>query len=150
CLPYRGFDSYLGRARQRRSSIHGPAPNAQVQDVPRLEDGSRERMKSSDRDVTSGLPQIAPKRGASNLMSGVKKAGSLLWQTHPTYIGTAVAQLAILVFGVASGVVSARLLGPQGRGELAAITLWPMAFVFFTSLGLNQAIVFHTGKQRHP
>src|SRR5262249_36108388 len=61
-----------------------------------------------------------------------------------------IAQLAVLAFGVASGIVTARLLGPQGRGELAAITLWPMAFVFFASFGLNQAIVFHTGKRRHP
>jgi len=41
------------------------------------------------------------------------------------------------------------MLGPHGRGELAAITLWPMAFVFIFSFGLNQAIVYHTGKKSY-
>jgi O-antigen/teichoic acid export membrane protein len=59
-------------------------------------------------------------------------------------------QATVLGLGVFTGITSARLLGPQGRGELAAVTLWPIALVFLASFGLNQAIVFHTGKQRYP
>jgi O-antigen/teichoic acid export membrane protein len=59
-------------------------------------------------------------------------------------------QATVLGLGVFTGIASARLLGPQGRGELAAVTLWPIALVFLASFGLNQAIVFHTGKQRFP
>lgn len=65
-----------------------------------------------------------------------------------SFMGTVIAQFLILLFGMVTGFASARLLGPQGRGELAAVTLWPMAFVFLASLGINQAIVYHTGKKR--
>ncbi len=61
---------------------------------------------------------------------------------------TAGGQAAVLGLGVFTGIASARLLGPQGRGELAAITLWPLILVLIASLGLNQAIVFHAGKRR--
>ncbi|HEY6291296.1 MAG TPA: oligosaccharide flippase family protein [Terriglobia bacterium] len=57
-------------------------------------------------------------------------------------------QATVLALGVFTGIASARLLGPQGRGELAAVTLWPLILVLLTSLGLCQAIVFHTGKRR--
>ena len=57
-------------------------------------------------------------------------------------------QAGVLGFGIASSVLAARLLGPQGRGELAAIILWPMFLVFLFSMGNTQSVVFHTGKQR--
>lgn len=69
--------------------------------------------------------------------------------TRASLLGTVVAQFLILVFGMVTGFASGRLLGPQGRGELAAVTLWPLAFVFLASLGINQAIVYHTGKRRY-
>jgi len=52
-----------------------------------------------------------------------------LWQS----VGTGVAIQATLM---ASGPLVARLLGPAGRGELAAIMIWPAALTFFGSLGL--------------
>ncbi len=76
---------------------------------------------------------------------------SRAWETmqgRSGWAGTTVAQFAILGLGVMSGVASGRLLGPQGRGELAAITLWPFAFVYLVSMGLNQAIVFYSGGNR--
>lgn len=54
----------------------------------------------------------------------------------------------ILGLGAFTGVASARLLGPAGRGELAALTLWPSVLIFLGALGLNQSIVFHTGQRR--
>jgi O-antigen/teichoic acid export membrane protein len=52
-----------------------------------------------------------------------------LWQS----VGTGVAiQLTLM----ASGPLIARLLGPAGRGELAAIMIWPAALTFFGTLGL--------------
>ncbi len=59
------------------------------------------------------------------------------------------AQAAILGLGTVSGVLSARLLGPAGRGELAALIIWPTTLVFLCAVGVNQAIVFHTGQRRH-
>ena len=57
-------------------------------------------------------------------------------------------QAAVLALGVFTGIASARLLGPEHRGELAAVTLWPLVVVLLATLGLNQSIVFHTGKRR--
>jgi O-antigen/teichoic acid export membrane protein len=62
---------------------------------------------------------------------------------------TASAQATILGLGAISGILSARLLGPVGRGQLAALVVWPSTLMFLCNLGINQAIVFHTGKRRH-
>jgi O-antigen/teichoic acid export membrane protein len=71
------------------------------------------------------------------------------WRTMHRYTATVLAQAAILSLGIVSGILSARLLGPSGRGILAAITIWPLALVFLCSCGLNQAIVFHLSKLQH-
>lgn len=57
-------------------------------------------------------------------------------------------QIGVLGLGVVSSVVAARLLGPLGRGELAAIILWPTFLAFLFGMGNTQSIVFHTGKRR--
>jgi len=65
--------------------------------------------------------------------------------THlATTIGT---QALCLALGVVTGVLGARLLGPKGRGELGALILWPTALVFLAAMGINQAIVFCTGRK---
>ena len=61
---------------------------------------------------------------------------------------TAAAQTLSLACGVLTGVLTARLLGPKGKGELAALVLWPTTIVFFVSMGINQALVFYMGKKR--
>ncbi|MGH9789424.1 MAG: oligosaccharide flippase family protein [Candidatus Acidiferrales bacterium] len=66
---------------------------------------------------------------------------------HRHYTSTLAANAAILLLGVVSGVLAARLLGPQGRGELAIITLWPMALASLGSFGISQAVVFHAAQQ---
>ena len=64
------------------------------------------------------------------------------------FASTLFAQMVVLGLGTFTGVASARLLGPEGRGELAALILWPSVLVMLFSLGINQAIVFHTGQKR--
>jgi len=71
---------------------------------------------------------------------------SLPYRRH--LVTTLGGQATVLALGVFTGIASARLLGPQGRGELAALTLWPLILVLLTSFGISQAIVFHSGKQR--
>jgi O-antigen/teichoic acid export membrane protein len=61
---------------------------------------------------------------------------------------TVFTQIGLLGIGALTGLLSARLLGPQGRGELAALTLWPMTLVALTDPGVNSALVFHVGKRR--
>lgn len=63
------------------------------------------------------------------------------------YTSTLAANAAILLLGVVSGVLAARLLGPGGRGELAALILWPTAIASLGNLGMNQAIPFFTAQR---
>ncbi len=62
---------------------------------------------------------------------------------------TLLAQAGMLGLNVFTGVASARLLGPRARGELAALTLWPSMLIFLGSMGINQSIVFYTGRRRY-
>ena len=48
--------------------------------------------------------------------------------------------LAILTF--ATGTLAARLLGPVGRGELAAIQAWPMFISSVAMLGMSEATIY--------
>jgi O-antigen/teichoic acid export membrane protein len=57
--------------------------------------------------------------------------------------------LSIQLFNVCSGVMLARMLGPVGRGELAAIVLWPALLSGIGSMGIYEATVFFTSKNEH-
>jgi O-antigen/teichoic acid export membrane protein len=63
------------------------------------------------------------------------------------FAATLLGQVGVVGFSVLSSVLAARLLGPRGRGELAAIILWPMLLAFLFSIGMDQSIVFHVGKK---
>jgi O-antigen/teichoic acid export membrane protein len=63
------------------------------------------------------------------------------------YGATVKGQVAILLLNVFTGVAAARLLGPQGRGQLQALIIWPGVLMTLGAMGINQAIVFHVGKR---
>lgn len=56
------------------------------------------------------------------------------------FAGTFAASVFIQLSGVLQGVILARLLGPIGRGEYAAVILWPSFFAAIGILGSNIAI----------
>jgi O-antigen/teichoic acid export membrane protein len=56
-----------------------------------------------------------------------------VWQTFLT-------NLAIQGCNVITGVLTARILQPEGRGELAAIILWPSILAGLGILGTNWAL----------
>jgi len=62
--------------------------------------------------------------------------------------GTVVANVMIAVVGTAAAILSARLLGPKGRGELTAIQLWPTLLAILASFGMPEALVYLTAKTR--
>jgi O-antigen/teichoic acid export membrane protein len=64
------------------------------------------------------------------------------------YWSTLEGQVAILLLNVFTGMASARLLGPQGRGQLQALIIWPSALILLGAMGINQAIVFHVGQRQ--
>ncbi len=45
-------------------------------------------------------------------------------------------------------VLAARLLLPEGRGELAAAMLWPTTIAYLVVIGLNDAVTFHAAAGR--
>ncbi len=51
--------------------------------------------------------------------------------------------LAVLFINVLTGVITARVLGPVGRGEQEALMLWPVFLARAFTLGLPSAFVFH-------
>jgi enterobacterial common antigen flippase len=55
----------------------------------------------------------------------------------------------VLCVNVLTGVVTARFLGAAGRGEFAAITLWPQVLGYAFAFALPSAILYHAKKKPH-
>jgi O-antigen/teichoic acid export membrane protein len=52
---------------------------------------------------------------------------------------------------IATGVITARILAPQGRGELAAMIMWPQFLASALTFGMQISLIFQmrTGAERH-
>lgn len=50
---------------------------------------------------------------------------------------------AILILQAGTGVLTARILGADGRGELAAMILWPLFVASVTTLGVPSSLIYH-------
>lgn len=61
---------------------------------------------------------------------------------------TALAQGVIMALNLATGVLTARLLGPEGRGAFAAISIWLMIPALLAVAGLQNALVYEGGRDR--
>ena len=68
--------------------------------------------------------------------------GVQAWTAKRAVLITTGANLLMSVLGVFTGVVAARLLGPKGRGELAAIQAWPSALAALALLGTSEAVLY--------
>lgn len=55
---------------------------------------------------------------------------------------TVVTQCVVVLFNVATGVLTARLLGPEGRGIFAAVTMWPQFLASVALAGLPVALTY--------
>lgn len=60
---------------------------------------------------------------------------------------TAVANIAVQGGNIVSGVITARALGPGGRGSLAAIIMWPQFLAYALTLGIPVATVYFLKRQ---
>lgn len=61
--------------------------------------------------------------------------------------GTAATSVLILLLNLAGSVVVARGLGPQGRGDLAVATLWPILIAGFGGLGVQEAVTYFSVRE---
>ena len=59
---------------------------------------------------------------------------------------TAITNVILGGLGIATGIIVARWLGPVGRGELAAIQMWPSAIATVAMIGLPEALVYFSAK----
>ena len=63
------------------------------------------------------------------------------------FLLTASGNLSILFFGATGGILAARLLGPEGRGELAAAIVWAAIMGIIISVGLPQALTYYSARE---
>jgi enterobacterial common antigen flippase len=62
------------------------------------------------------------------------------------WLGTVATNATILLCGLATGVLTARLLAPEGRGALAAVLFWPHLITSLGLLSLPTAMIFRQGQ----
>lgn len=60
---------------------------------------------------------------------------------------TATISVLLALVGVATSIGAARLLGPDGRGSLAAIQIWPATIGTLAMLGLPDALAFYAARE---
>jgi O-antigen/teichoic acid export membrane protein len=63
---------------------------------------------------------------------------------------TLLAQISVTVLGVVLTVLSARFLGPEGKGILSVLILLPVLAVTFGRLGIGNSIIYHAPRISHP
>lgn len=57
-------------------------------------------------------------------------------------------RIAWIGLNTVTGILAARALHPEGRGELAAMVLWPMLIGGLTTFGLPSALVYHVRREK--
>ena len=62
------------------------------------------------------------------------------------FASTAVANGALSLVGLLTGMLSARLLGAEGRGQLAAAQAWPLFLATLGSFGLTESIAYFVAR----
>src|SRR5262245_2797465 len=62
------------------------------------------------------------------------------------FVSTAAANAALAVIGLLTGLLTARLLGAEGRGQLAAVQAWPLFLATLGSFGLPEAIAYFVAR----
>jgi antigen flippase len=55
-------------------------------------------------------------------------------------------QVLVVAINIATGVLTARSLGPDGRGVFAAVSTWPQLLATLAIAGLNSAVIFRMRK----
>jgi O-antigen/teichoic acid export membrane protein len=58
------------------------------------------------------------------------------------------ARLIILAMNLATGILTANLLGAEGRGEQGAMAIWPSVLLPILIVGLPMSLVYNSGKSR--
>jgi O-antigen/teichoic acid export membrane protein len=68
--------------------------------------------------------------------------------TTIAWFGTLLTNVLVVICGIATGIIVARLLLPEGRGILAIILFWPQLIAGIGILSLNEAVTYQISKSR--
>jgi O-antigen/teichoic acid export membrane protein len=110
---------------------------------------------SSDVCITADpLRPIPSASGLDSIAPGPPVAGSASrrqMNSVSAVVQSVGAKVLIIGINALTGIITARALRPEGRGELAAMILWPVFLAFALSLGIPSALTFqlrrNPGKQ---
>ncbi|MDX6751201.1 oligosaccharide flippase family protein [Geminicoccaceae bacterium 1502E] len=80
-----------------------------------------------------------PRREALRLLRRLLRADNGIFAA----LQTVATQGLVLLLTIATGVITGRLLGPEGRGVFAAATLWPQMLVTVCFVGVPAGIIYH-------
>ncbi len=86
----------------------------------------------------TALPLIAEQNGTETLGGQKAKVSGLFAVVQS--IGS---KVGILVLNAATGILTARALRPQGRGELAAMIIWSLFLASATTLGVPSSVIYY-------
>jgi O-antigen/teichoic acid export membrane protein len=78
----------------------------------------------------------------------VPEVAALPQASTATLVHSIAARFGIFGLNAVTGIITARLLSPEGRGELAAMALWPVLIAGITTVGVPSALIYHG--RRHP
>ena len=56
-------------------------------------------------------------------------------------------KLLVIAVNTATGIITARMLQPEGRGELAALILWPVFLANAMTLGVPSSLVYNLRRE---
>lgn len=63
------------------------------------------------------------------------------------YLGAT--NVAIVALGILTGLLAARLLGPEGRGQLAEVVLWPQLIAGIFSLSIGEVVAYSEASKKN-
>lgn len=105
----------------------------------RKSEARRERTASQMEDMIESKVAVS---------SGASEASSSLWDRLTSklplwsFASTGASNFGIVLFGALASLISARLLGPTGRGELAAAFAWMFVLGAVSQVGIPQALSY--------
>jgi O-antigen/teichoic acid export membrane protein len=88
-----------------------------------------------------------PTGGRMRYLAGLARSFSSARTSLGAVLQTSAANILIQAAYICSGVITARALGPSGRGSLAAIIMWPQFLSYLLTLGVPISCVYHIRKE---
>jgi len=86
-------------------------------------------------------------RQAQLLLGYLQKLKNNLKNFIGDLFSVGISKIVVIVFGLGYTVITARYLGPELNGVIAALMVYPSLFMTLGSLGIRQATAFYIGKE---